>query len=372
MKPTVFIPKKIKAGYQSRAETFTGKLAYVIYYDERNKLRKEKSWNRWRQEGLGSDDFENIPLKGFTINKKVGGYKSRWNFRKSYIRIYDPRGFEFEITVENLVYILENVISNPETGLEGEFIYGWDGADLVLIPVNSEDYKEIKEYNKLLHDKKSRLKVKDLTVGGTYKHKNNGNYVYMGRRKVWEDNYEWQDKGSDSYGERTILKGKYHTFIRQYKGRDARSDFFSIVNVKSPSGVFIQEVSNNKSEELEAIEKYISESYKFNPIDEELTELIKLDKEGLEEQISNGRPLLINNNWYVARGVPYRIAMPINGERTYKLYEKMPEKDEAFKTYERSDLKVIGEGITSELIKSHEIYMKKFFLEGGTPLNMYK
>ena len=46
---SIYIPKKIKVGYQDRSDTYTGKLAYVIYYDEKNKLRKEKSWNGWRR-----------------------------------------------------------------------------------------------------------------------------------------------------------------------------------------------------------------------------------------------------------------------------------------------------------------------------------
>ena len=45
----MFLPKKIKAGYIKREDTYTGKLAYVIYYDEKNTLRKEKSWNSWRK-----------------------------------------------------------------------------------------------------------------------------------------------------------------------------------------------------------------------------------------------------------------------------------------------------------------------------------
>ena len=43
-----FIPKKIKVGFQERKDTYSGKLAYVIYYDEKNNLRKEQSWNSWR------------------------------------------------------------------------------------------------------------------------------------------------------------------------------------------------------------------------------------------------------------------------------------------------------------------------------------
>lgn len=43
MKSNIFIPKKIKVGFQERSDTFTKKLAYVIYYDQKGKLRKEKN-----------------------------------------------------------------------------------------------------------------------------------------------------------------------------------------------------------------------------------------------------------------------------------------------------------------------------------------
>ncbi len=33
---TVLIPKKCKAGFQKRDDTFSGKLSYIIYYDEKN------------------------------------------------------------------------------------------------------------------------------------------------------------------------------------------------------------------------------------------------------------------------------------------------------------------------------------------------
>ena len=34
MRSQMFIPKKLKIGFQQRRDTFTKKLAYVIYYDE--------------------------------------------------------------------------------------------------------------------------------------------------------------------------------------------------------------------------------------------------------------------------------------------------------------------------------------------------
>lgn len=52
MKANIFIPTKINVGFQKRKDTYTGKLAYVIYFDEKGKLRKETSWQGWRDEGI--------------------------------------------------------------------------------------------------------------------------------------------------------------------------------------------------------------------------------------------------------------------------------------------------------------------------------
>ena len=66
----LYIPDKIKVGYQKREGTYTGKLAYVIYYDEKGKLRKEASWNSWRKHDIEPQEFDNIPTEGFVLNKK--------------------------------------------------------------------------------------------------------------------------------------------------------------------------------------------------------------------------------------------------------------------------------------------------------------
>ena len=71
MNSTIFLPKTIKVGYQSRSDTYTGQLAYVIYYDQKNVLRKSKSWESWRDKKIESQEFENIPTSGFVLNKKV-------------------------------------------------------------------------------------------------------------------------------------------------------------------------------------------------------------------------------------------------------------------------------------------------------------
>jgi len=179
----MFIPQQLKVGYQERKDTYTGKLAYVIYLDHLDKVRKEPSWNSWRSEYIDPNDFDNEPTEGFVLNKKVGGYKSDWNYRATYTRVYDPRGFEFEITIPNLLFILENTNSIKGKGLEGEFVYGWEGTDLWLIPTSSTNYKLWKQQSDVLFNKSfAWIKPKDLRIGYSYTTNKGLELIYMGRQ----------------------------------------------------------------------------------------------------------------------------------------------------------------------------------------------
>ena len=284
MKTNIFIPKTLKVGYQNRQGTYTGKLAYVIYYDEKNKLRKENSWQSWRDSSIGVDDFDNVPTDGFGLNKKVGGYGG-WQHRQAYIRVYDPRGFEIEITVENLLYILENVNSKKEQGLEGKFVYGWDGTELILMPVDAPEYKAIAEYNGLIHENK-KVYAKDLVVGGTYKTKDIQDYVYLGRFDYWA--YDTHNQSRYGLSESVYKnKGKYHFFgriLELYNGRE----YLDLLQLKSPTTKFIDTVDDSPSEDLGKMQEMLEREISYSPIDESATEYIKYTEEELRN-IIHGR-----------------------------------------------------------------------------------
>lgn len=89
MNSIIFIPEQLMVGFQNRKDTFTGKLAYVIYYDEKGKLRKEHSWQNWRDRNIDPQEFVNEPTTGFVLNKKVGGYCYHYDPRQTYVRVYD-------------------------------------------------------------------------------------------------------------------------------------------------------------------------------------------------------------------------------------------------------------------------------------------
>lgn len=174
------VPDKIKVGYNKREDTYSGKLAYVIYQDSKGVWRKETSWDGWINKKEGIDNFDNVPTEGFVLNKKVGGKNWSWNPRNEYIRVYDPRGFEIEITLPNLLFILNECDCTKGKGLTGSFVYAWDKDKLVLLPVDTNEYKESKNYTDYKSKAKS-LKSNQLMVGKTYLNSNKEKIVYLGK-----------------------------------------------------------------------------------------------------------------------------------------------------------------------------------------------
>ena len=209
MESKMNIPKTLRVGYQKREDTYTKKLAYVIYIDEKGVVRKENSWNSWRDHKMAPEDFDNVPTSGFVMNKKVGDYKSDWNHRMAHIRMYDPRGFEFEIGVENLLYILEECSSIKGKGLEGEFVYAWDKTDLVLLPITAQEYVFSSKFTDM---KSMKVGKADMKAGCVYTTKDMRSVLYLGHEEVFElDRNHKDDYYSVTYNHKNL--GKKHVFV---------------------------------------------------------------------------------------------------------------------------------------------------------------
>lgn len=303
MKSNIFIPKTINVGYQNRYDTYTGKLAYIIYYDEKGKLRKETSWNSWRNKDIPNDEFENVPTEGFVLNKKAGDYSTGWDHRHAYCRVYDPRGFEFEISIENLLYILQNTTCIPGKGLQGEFVYGWDGTDLVLMPVVAPDYKQIAAYNKIVHNNES-IKTRELVLGATYLTKENTEWIYMGRFETYGYGYEFVQDGKtmrirrysdlpieESYMGRRVIShksinnlsyGKMHWFARLYNDKYVFEQFKSV-----PKNKLISCVDDKCTSKYSEIYDEMESSYQFSPIDDSKDKIINIPFEDFSTKAVN-------------------------------------------------------------------------------------
>lgn len=203
MTTKIFIPKTCRVGFQTRADTFTNKLAYVIYYDSLGKLRKEKSWTGWchlpgdtpqtvwdpnKREHIPAKpidpyDFENEPTSGFVLNKGIRRFNwSHFGSDRSMIRIYDPRGIEFEITPENLIGLLMHTDCSRRE-IQGELVYAWCGKELMLLPCVSEEYEKAKSFTQLQGKK---VGARELKEGITYVTKREKHVTYIGRHMWYE------------------------------------------------------------------------------------------------------------------------------------------------------------------------------------------
>jgi len=277
---TIFLPKTIKVGYQTRNDTYTGQLAYIIYFDQKGVLRKEKSWQSWRDNKIEPQEFANVPTSGFVLNKKVGDYSSGWDHRKSYCRVYDERNFEFEITIENLLYILENANSIKGKGLEGDFVYGWNNKDLILIPIESPDYLELTKYNEILFQK-NYVKAKDLKLGATYKTKTNEEWIYMGRFDYHTARYDRverpQQTSSYSYYRSydsvkvDVNKGKHHFFIQSRESKYG----INVLTIKSLGERFIDTISTECIENYAELFEKLECTTEYSPYDKNKDEYIQ-------------------------------------------------------------------------------------------------
>ena len=202
MNSHLFIPTKIRAGFQARKDTYTQKLAYIIYYDNKGKIRKEKSWEGWRDETIDPVEFDNTPTDGFTLNKDVKRYSGEWfSSTRTLIRVYDPRGLEFEITTENLIGVLMHT-DCLKRGLIGQFVYAWAGQELVLLPTNSEEYQGAVKYTSGLSKK---VKAKELVPGLCYSTKREGNVVYLGKFDYHSYKNNWTATGPRACQKRFIF-----------------------------------------------------------------------------------------------------------------------------------------------------------------------
>ena len=94
--------------------------------------------------------------------------------------------------------------------MEGEFIYAWEGKDLILLPCDSFDYKKSKEYTEL---QTGKIGVKDLVPGYTYENNRQEKFIYLGKfdYRVWE--YPKNENGRKNYQNKIPKLEKHFIFM---------------------------------------------------------------------------------------------------------------------------------------------------------------
>jgi len=162
-----FVPEKIIVGVEKsyrQAEAKENKtklpLAYVIYKDEKGKLRKEKSWNDWRDQNVAPKEFDNIPMEGFKFLRTVQRSTEWFGSGRNMWRVLHPNGFQFEITSNNLEAIFHEIGINKGGIIQAKCVIGWQGVALLLIPEGTELYQEFVDSSKRI----TAVKIKKAAI----------------------------------------------------------------------------------------------------------------------------------------------------------------------------------------------------------------
>ena len=102
------------------------------------KKRKE-TVDGWAEKDLAPMDLDNKPTHGFKIVDTV----SRYSTSNKFFRIEDPRGFELEIDVSNLLDLIEHHTIVQGSIME-PLVWARYGSNNYLVSSNTEEYKHYK------------------------------------------------------------------------------------------------------------------------------------------------------------------------------------------------------------------------------------
>lgn len=161
-------------------------LSYMCQYETTksgevapNVKKMQETGRSWRRGGDKEGVIiDNIPTK----NIYVGSSVSRWSTSNKLFRVTDPRGFTIEIPTDNLATLLHHT-TVVKGYVQEECVWGKDGNNHILLPVNSEPYKISKEKQAVLDNK--LIPIKDLNVGDWVKFfEDDKEYYFLGRVKI--------------------------------------------------------------------------------------------------------------------------------------------------------------------------------------------
>lgn len=164
------------------------RLAFITPYDykpdskepdpaTKSRIKTVNAWiNRGNQRNKETKIVENKPRMGFSIGRSI----SRWSTKNKVVRVYDPLGFECEISIANLVHIISE--GKLEKGvIKNECRWARSGSENWLLVSGSELYREASGATKL---KSSMASMNDVQFLDTVDFLNGETMVYLGKLYV--------------------------------------------------------------------------------------------------------------------------------------------------------------------------------------------
>lgn len=153
-------------------------LAYMTHYEENAAFEKRKSTGTGWSRTTDGVTIDNSPEKGFYIGSSV----SRGSTSNKLFRVKDPRGFVVEVPTDNIATLL-HLCAVDKGVVQEECVWGREGNNHILLPVNSEPYTKSLEQMDTLKNK--LIPIKEIKIGDVVKlFGEKGEYTYHGKLKI--------------------------------------------------------------------------------------------------------------------------------------------------------------------------------------------
>lgn len=310
-----------------KIDNATVPLAYMCHVGDspsQELKRKEtgRSWaqSRWydRQTNAMKEaetselEFDNTPIRGFTITDDIkrtywGGGNVKW-------RIEDPRGFEVEISSENLMSVIRSC-EILEGKILGEFVWAREGGQNILIPVDSEEYKNSQQKAESV----VKAKVEPMTI---YYDGYGSTYAYVGKVYTFGENNKW---------------GQYHCTLHVYINPETGEVKFDQVKVSKTQPQTTRSIRKMTDTEFDIVTKQFPK-LSFNP-NVEPTYTVKVEVKELTYDIAmsyrelgyvvkyNEEYVDVYDFWYGAKKFAPNYIMEHDSSREWASYWKVYRRD---------------------------------------------
>ncbi|AQN32455.1 hypothetical protein BCP12_032 [Bacillus phage BCP12] len=213
-------------------------------------------------------------------------------------------GLRIEITIPNLMFILENCVCNKGKGLEGEFVYAWDNTQLVLLPVDSPDYAEIIEYNTMVKEDLF-VKPKELKPGFAYVTTNGDEKVFLGK---YHNYNSWTGKKKSA---------KHFYFGRVWTNAEGEQKV-SVSATSNINKMFVRSASEVPHERYADMIELMEHWEEYSPIDEDAYEYSPLSLEALNKYMEGQWENRSTPRLYVTQGEYKNEEVNIHKEAIYE------------------------------------------------------
>lgn len=198
--------KELVVGYHENFNLDIDKapLAFLTYdtHDAASKKRIDTVKNWYGSEKMCN--LDNPPLSGFTFVDVV----SRYRTKNKLMRVFDPRGFIVEVSIDILLEIMQSATIKNGV-IQEKCFWARKGAENILIPENTPLHEQY--LSETVLSKAANISTKNLKVGGLYINKDGKKYFYLGKLVLKVDEENTSSTAFTEYSD--LVKNKYEFYV---------------------------------------------------------------------------------------------------------------------------------------------------------------